>query len=409
MPDVPYVSVKQGPIRIFDSRKAKERYTDYRDVRSSDFFVPPNYVGIVSIIAPQEYMADMSFTAIRIPTPETGEDTDCYRDCNTGKRYRRWRCDQDLGNHKPDKVGVPLTSYTGYNSSVVYWGLDPFSRHVVEFEYIVRPGWYFLQADRCKNNVLEDCINPTLIELSLMYTETVYDLLLPCGTREHEADVEEYVSDIEAPVVPETPEIVIPVPDPEPEPDPDPIVAVADYNHVVRGGEVWTDVLANDKGDELEITNVEGLTSGAGDFKIDEGGVIFAAEPGFTGPQAVAKYSVKDKHGQTASALLTIDFDAEKPVANPDYISVTAGGTAVIDPLMNDTGNGISLVSISTTETDHGSFTKNEDGTVSFHAPYGSVAWNQTAEVKTNYTIKDKDGQTATSTITVTITGEIPQ
>lgn len=172
---------KKGPIRIFDSRKARDRYKDYKDVRSADIFVPPNHIACISLIAPEDYYEKMSFTAIRIPTPEVGEDTSCYLDCNTGKRYRRWRCQQDLGtdaspNDQP-------TKYTEYNSNVVYWGLDPFTRNIVEFEYIVRPGVYFLQADRCANEVLDDCANPTIIEASLIYTETIYDLLLPCSCR----------------------------------------------------------------------------------------------------------------------------------------------------------------------------------------------------------------------------------
>lgn len=172
---------KKGPIRIFDSRKARDRYKDYKDVRSADIFVPPNHIACISLIAPEDYYEKMSFTAIRIPTPEVGEDTSCYLDCNTGKRYRRWRCQQDLGTSK--SPNNQATTYTEYNSNVVYWGMDPFTKNIVEFEYIVRPGVYFLQADKCANEVLEDCVNPTIIEASLIYTETIYDLLLPCSCR----------------------------------------------------------------------------------------------------------------------------------------------------------------------------------------------------------------------------------
>lgn len=171
----------KGPIRIFDSRKARDRYKNYKDVRSSDIVVPPNYIACVSLIAPEDYLPKLAFTALRIPTPEVGEDTSCYLDCDTGKRYRRWRCQQDLGTTNSPNAND--TKYTEYNSSVVYWGLDPFTRNIVEFEYIVRPGVYFLQAERCKAEVLDDCVNPTIIEASLIYTETIYDLLLPCSCR----------------------------------------------------------------------------------------------------------------------------------------------------------------------------------------------------------------------------------
>lgn len=171
----------QGPFRIFDSRKARERYKHYKDYRSSDIIVPPNFVALVSIIAPEEYYDKMTFTAIRIPTPDVGEDSSCYMDCNVGKRYRRWQCQRDLGAMLRENGAD--TVFTEYNSSVVYWGLNPFTQTVAEFEYIVRPGTYFLQADRCVNEVLEDCVNYTIIEASLIYTEVVADLFLPCAER----------------------------------------------------------------------------------------------------------------------------------------------------------------------------------------------------------------------------------
>lgn len=208
---------KKGPFRIFDSRKARDRYRNYKAVRSADLVVPPNHIACVSLIAPEAYLPYMSFTAIRIPTPETGEDTSCYLDCGTGKRYRRWRCHQDLGTRESPN-GLP-TVYTEYNSNVVYWGFDPFTRNVVEFEYIVRPGVYFLQADRCRNEVLDDCVNPTIIEASLIYTETVYDLLLPCSCRlDHWQNCED---ECEEPTPTPTPDPQ-PTPDPEPEPYPEP-------------------------------------------------------------------------------------------------------------------------------------------------------------------------------------------
>lgn len=171
--------MKLGPIRIFDSRKARERYKEYKSYRSSDFVVPPGYLGLIEIIAPEEYLSKMTFTAVRIPTPQVGEDTDCYNECGLGKRYRRWKCSQTTGDHKSPNMRP--TKFTDYNAHIVYWGFDPFIDKIVEFEYVVRPGTYYLVANRCDNKVLDDCDNPTIIEFSLQkHYPSYHDLDLPC-------------------------------------------------------------------------------------------------------------------------------------------------------------------------------------------------------------------------------------
>ena len=158
--------MKQGPIRIFDSRKARNLYKDYKHYRSSDVIVPPGYLGLVEVIAPEDYFPKITFTAVRIPTPQTGEESDCFNDCNIAKRYRRWRCEQELGDHRSPNARP--TKYTGYNQHIVYWGYDPFIDRIVEFEWLDRPGTYYLEANRCDNAVLDDCVNPTFLEFSLI-------------------------------------------------------------------------------------------------------------------------------------------------------------------------------------------------------------------------------------------------
>lgn len=188
--------MKLGPIRVFDSRKARERYKEYQYYRSSDFVVPPGYLGVVEIIAPEEYLTKMTFTAVRIPTVQTGEDSDCFNECGLGKRYRRWKCKQTLGSPLLPNAN---TKFNDYNAHVVYWGLDPFTNDIVEFEYIVRPGTYYLEANRCDNAVLDDCINPTIIEFSLQkHYPSYHDLDLDCnmGVFRRSVDVCSRVQDI---------------------------------------------------------------------------------------------------------------------------------------------------------------------------------------------------------------------
>lgn len=171
-----------GPKLIFDSRVAKELYDNYKEYRSATFNVPPGFIGLVELIAPENYLPDMTFTAVRIPAPMVGQDSECRNNCDIGKRYRRWKCRQSLGNNTT--ANNQSSGFTSYKSTIVHWGHDPFTKDIVEFEYIVRPGSYFLEANRCINKVLDDCINPTIIELSLLPSVVAHpDLVLPCNPK----------------------------------------------------------------------------------------------------------------------------------------------------------------------------------------------------------------------------------
>lgn len=173
-----------GPKLIFDSRIARVNYgDDYLNWRSSDVDVPPGYIGLVEMIGPVEYMQQVQFTAIRRPIPPIGEDGECYKDCGIGKRYRRWRCQQSLGNQEGNNGTT--TTYTSYNSNIVYWGKNPFTGDIVEFEYIVRPGRYYIECNACLNSdILDDCVNPVIFEFSLIpSTMPQTDLILPCNPK----------------------------------------------------------------------------------------------------------------------------------------------------------------------------------------------------------------------------------
>lgn len=166
------------PVVIFDSRQAKKIYKDYNYYRSSGFTVPPGYVGVVELTTHWTYLATMTFTAIRVPSP--GQLDACFGGKNClGKRYRRWRCYQGLGED------LPNTQLDDFNKSVVRWGNDTIRGELVEHEYIVRPGQYYLIADKCNSTNIEDCTNPTIIEVTLVPVDHIPELDLPgCKTEE---------------------------------------------------------------------------------------------------------------------------------------------------------------------------------------------------------------------------------
>lgn len=167
--------INTQPQVIFDSRTAKKNYANFNYYRSGAFTVPSGYIAVVELTTNHTYLPTLSFTAIRIPVGSSMSE--CYLKTCVGKRYRRWRCYQGLGQD------VPNTQYDDFNRSIVRWGNDPYREELVEHEYIVRPGNYYLVADKCNNTNLEDCVNPTIIEVTLVAVDQMPELLLPgCPT-----------------------------------------------------------------------------------------------------------------------------------------------------------------------------------------------------------------------------------
>ena len=157
---------------IFDSRNAKAAYQNFDYYRSTSFTVPGGYMAVVELTALQDALMCLSMTAVRIPI---GFSDDCYEINGIGKRYRRWRCSQALGNTKKG------TDFSPYNGSVVRWGNDHINKQPVEFEYIVRPGRYYLIGDKCENLPVEECDRPVIIEVTLVPVSCIPDLALPCA------------------------------------------------------------------------------------------------------------------------------------------------------------------------------------------------------------------------------------
>lgn len=171
------------PLVVFDSRQAKKTYQQYNYYRSSGFDIPPGFVGVVELTTHHTYLPTITFTAIRVPAP--GNLDACFGSKNClGKRYRRWRCYQGLGED------LPNTSLDDFNKSVVRWGNDYIRGELVEHEFIVRPGSYYLMGEKCNNANIEDCTNPTIIEVTLVPVDQLPELMLPgCPTDTEEPAV----------------------------------------------------------------------------------------------------------------------------------------------------------------------------------------------------------------------------
>lgn len=154
---------------IFDSRKSTNVYggVEYTHHRSSDFEIPPGYVALVELTTHKDYFNRVVFTAIK--RPRSIERQNCFDTTCQGKRYHQAYCTHELGQ-----------SPNNFKKSVLRWGLDAPNGAVNQFHYITRPGDYYLTADKLTNAVLEDCNNPTIIEVFIFPANTVVQVSDAC-------------------------------------------------------------------------------------------------------------------------------------------------------------------------------------------------------------------------------------
>jgi VCBS repeat-containing protein len=228
----------------------------------------------------------------------------------------------------------------------------------------------------------------------------------------------------------------------------DPPKADDDTTNTPTGTPVTIDVLQNDDdpdGDPLTITEVNGqpvkdpvtgdpvdIPVPGGTVKLDDGGtpddpsddqLIFTPDDGYTGTTTFT-YTVEDPDGATDSGTVTVNVGEENqpPAAAPDTNSTTEdvplNVVAADGVLKNDTDpNGDSLT-VTAVNGDpakvgapiigaYGTLELNDDGSYTY-TPNDAAQALGTGESITEsftYTVEDLSGQTATTTLTITVTG----
>ncbi|MEP6789813.1 MAG: VCBS domain-containing protein [Ramlibacter sp.] len=209
-------------------------------------------------------------------------------------------------------------------------------------------------------------------------------------------------------------------------------VAVADTAATSEDGILTAagNVLANDsdidQGDTLKVTTTGVRAGDYGTLTLAaDGSYSYALNNGSTKVQALAagqqvndifSYTVSDSQGATAASTLTVKVTgaAEGPTAVADTASVTEDCvlTASGNVLANDIASGGAL-KVTTTGLkagQYGSVTLNANGSYSYvlnnsAAAVQSLGAGQTASDVFSYTAADSQGGTATSTLTVKVTG----
>ncbi|MBO1346214.1 MAG: tandem-95 repeat protein [Hormoscilla sp. GUM202] len=177
---------------------------------------------------------------------------------------------------------------------------------------------------------------------------------------------------------------------------------------------VMIDVLQNvsdpdSSNDTFSMTGVGGATNGT--VAISDDMVLYTPASTFTGNDSFT-YTIQDDRGSMDSATVNVTvLDNNAPTAAPDSTSLVA--TTTINVLDNDndpnTGDTLSVTGVgSQTNAMAAGTVSLRSGNV-IYSPHESAATGATAtNDRFTYTISDLAGNTATSTVTVTVGGPQP-
>jgi VCBS repeat-containing protein len=235
-------------------------------------------------------------------------------------------------------------------------------------------------------------------------------------------------------------------------------VLTATGNVITTGSGADTDIDVTPVPDTLTVTAVSGTAAGtvngttAGTYGVltlhTDGSYSYALNNGTNGVASAVQdlqagatvadtftYTISDGHGGTSSTTLTITVTGtnDAPVANPDVNSVTEDTTLIASGNVITTGSGadtdIDITPIADTLTvtavtggivggithgTYGDLTLNSNGSYSYAldngtngvaGPVQSLAKGATVADTFTYTISDGHGGTASTTLTITVTG----
>ncbi|MCG8152704.1 hypothetical protein GUY44_19635, partial [Pimelobacter simplex] len=210
----------------------------------------------------------------------------------------------------------------------------------------------------------------------------------------------------------------------------DPVAPVAnpDTTSGPQGAKQTVDPFANDEPgddnvpldrDSLTLLDAEGnpvdsvTIPGEGTYTVEGDKIVFTPEPQFTGEATPVDYRIADVNGTTADSTYT---PTVTPVAQPDTTSGPQGVPQSVDPLANDSAEGVELDPDTLTLVDadgnpvdelvvpgEGSYTI-EDGKIVF-TPEPQFTGEGTP---VRYQVKDSEGNTVESTYTPTVTPVTP-
>lgn len=178
-------------------------------------------------------------------------------------------------------------------------------------------------------------------------------------------------------------------------------VAITDVNESIE-----IDVLANDEGPKLEVTEVGAVANGTAEIT-DDGTILFTPAEDFEG-EVTFEYTAENKFGREATGEVTVTVENNLPFAGHDRAEVDAEGVALINVLANDTVaddetltvTQINQLDIAVNEevaVEGGTVVVDENGAIVFTA---DDTFDGRSEF--DYTVSNEDEETATATVVVT-------
>lgn len=187
--------------------------------------------------------------------------------------------------------------------------------------------------------------------------------------------------------------------------------AEPDSDSVEPNSSVNIDVLRNDSANTddgtLTITNVSSPSQGTANE--NSGEITYTPNANVSGTTDSFTYTIQNSDGEMASATVDITINNAVPTATADSFTVPPNSmNNPLDVLDNDSANTAGTLMITmVTAASNGTVTINND-TELLYTPNNGVS--DTTDTFT-YTIENKDGETASATVTVNITnnaGAVP-
>jgi len=188
-------------------------------------------------------------------------------------------------------------------------------------------------------------------------------------------------------------------------PVPDAVVAEDDTFTLIEDGVAELDLFANDynpdAGDRLALSAFDAPENGIAEV-VPDAGLRYTPFPDFNGTEEIS-YTVRDSDGftSTATAVVTVSPVPDGVEAADDTFFVTAGLTANLDVLANDTdpdGGALALVSVGTPAA--GVATINGDGTIAYTPNVDVIS----GEDAFSYDVENAAGGSVTGQVQIIVT-----
>ena len=183
-----------------------------------------------------------------------------------------------------------------------------------------------------------------------------------------------------------------------------PLQANPDTEAATSANTININPLLNDTGDNLVLQAPNVWSWKGGKVALSGNQLRYTPKPGFNGQDKIW-YIIKDSRDRSTSSVININVsgnnnvDIAPPVAKPDTFSVNSSNTLTINPLFNDTGTELTLIAPNVWSLRGGNVAL-ASNRLNYKPKPGF-----NGQDKIWYTIRDTQGRTSFSEITLNVSG----